>query len=159
VPVRASEGVAVIWPRLNQADSKRLHDAGVCRGCFWQFVLDDDEEGGQGGLSRHGVFTYGHLTENWISGPYGREEVPAQPVHIDQLPPDIRQALKQVRFDKLSFADTPHVQPVEHTECVSWESAYLDSTGKNIRPIPGREGDYADIADEMEDMAGEYNIE
>jgi hypothetical protein len=163
MPVRASEGTAVVWRRLNQAESKRLHDAGVCRACFWHFhPLDDagnEAEGYVPALSRHGVYTYGHLTENWISGPYGREEVPAQPVHVDQLPPDVRQALKQVRFDKLSFADTPHVQPVEHAECVSWESAYLDSTGKNIRPIPGREGDYADIAGEMQGMGGEYNVE
>ena len=25
-----------------------------------------------------GLYVYGHLCENWISGPYGREQVPAQ---------------------------------------------------------------------------------
>lgn len=152
--VRASEGVAVLFRQLSEAVAERLHSSGVCRGCSWYF--EANEEMGMGpDPAAHGIFRYSHLTENWISGPYGRIRQSAQPIHVDQLPPRVRDAIKAVRFDTLSFTDTPHIQPVEHTPCESWESAYLDVTGKHIRPIPGKEAEYATAYEELADMGGE----
>ena len=63
--------------------------------------------------------------------------------------------VKQLRFDNLSFAQATHIQPVEHTECVSWEAAWLDVAGKKVRPMPGREEDYADAVGELDNLADE----
>jgi hypothetical protein len=131
---------------------QRIHDAGECLGCFYLFG-----RGGGEGLdpAGQGLFEYSHLTENWISGPYGRVARPLKPLHVDQLPPDVRELVKQMRFDKLSFAEATHLQPVEHTECVSWEAAWLDVAGKKVRPMPGREEDYADAVGELDNLADE----
>ena len=83
--------------------------------------------------TRLGLFDYRHLCENWISGPYGREVIPARPVHLDQLPPSLREAVGHMRFPTLCFAETPHLQPVEHARCVSWQSAFLTADGRAIR--------------------------
>jgi hypothetical protein len=97
---------------------------------------------------------YEHLTDNWISGPYGCAARPVQPLHVDQLPPEVRNLVKGMRFANLSFAQAPHVQPIEHTDCASWEAAWLDVTGKKVRPVPGREDDYADAVGELDGMPG-----
>jgi hypothetical protein len=158
VEVPASEGVAVVWRRLVREGYERLHAAGACRGCF--FYFDGGEEGMPPNLAQHGLFDYRHLTVNWfISGPYGRAEVPVQPVHVDQLPPDLRRQVKQMRFETLRFAETPHIQPVEHGECASWEAGYLDVTGRDIRPIPGKEEEYADHYEELAEDADPFRVE
>jgi hypothetical protein len=73
------------------------------------------------------------LCENWISGPYGCKEWPATPLHVDQLPPHLRALVSEMQFDSLCFAQTPHIQPVEHDTTSSWESAYLSGDGLTIR--------------------------
>jgi hypothetical protein len=159
VEVQASEGVAALFSQLSEALAKRLHDSGACLGCSWYFQGEEGYEEYRPDLAARGLYCYGHLTENWISGPYGRERQPVVPVHIDQLPPQIRDAVKGLRFETLCFAETPHIQPVEHAECISWESAYMDVTGKHIRPIPGREEEYADAYEEMAGMGDNIEIE
>lgn len=157
VEVQANEGFAVMFPEMSEALAKRLHDSGACLGCSWYFH-DEEREGYSPDLTARGLFSYSHLTENWISGPYGRVRRPAQPIHVDQLPPRMRQAVKAMHFDSLSFAQTPYVQPIEHADCVSWESAYLDVTGKHIRPIPGKEAEYADAYDELADIGDNVEV-
>jgi hypothetical protein len=154
VEVPASEGVAVLFQQMSAELAKRLHDSGACLGCSWYFHAEEMEAHSPN-LAARGLFSYSHLTENWISGPYGRVRRPAQPLHVDQLPPRIREAVKTMRFDSLSFAETTHIQPVEHAPCESWESAYMDVTGKHIRPIPGQEERYADTYGELAEDLGE----
>ncbi len=145
VEVAATEGKAVLLSSLSEEELNRYHALPEFRGSHNLFFI-------QGGrpheLAQHGLYEYNHLTENWISGPYGREAVPAQPLHIDQLPPALRQTLARFRLDKIRFADTLYFQPVEHTECISWESGYLDVDCKRIRPIPGREEEYGETFEE-----------
>ncbi len=152
VQAPSADGVAVTFQQLPPELGQRIHEADACLGCF--FLFGRAQEGGFDPAGQ-GLFEYSHLTENWISGPYGRVARPLKPLHVDQLPPDVRELVKQMRFDKLSFAEAAHVQPVEHTECVSWEAAWLDVTGKKVRPIPGREEDYADAVSELDDLADE----
>jgi hypothetical protein len=158
VEVPASEGVAVRFNELSEELAQRLHESGTCLGCSWLFQ-DEEREEQYPDLTARGLYTYSHTTENWISGPYGRVARPAQPIHVDQLPPRIRDAVKAMRFDSLSFATTPHIQPVEHAECFSWEPAYLDVTGKHIRPIPGKEEEYAETYEELAEVAGEDEVQ
>jgi hypothetical protein len=155
VPVSANEGVAFLLTGVSGATLQRLHDSGACRACSYHFNLDADGPS----LEELGLYNYRHLTENWISGPYGRQQLPTQPLHVDQLPPALRNQLKQIRFDTLSFGDTPHIQPVEHTPCESWEAAWMDVTGKQVRPMPGREEDYAEAYGNIQDLQGEFEVE
>jgi hypothetical protein len=150
VQVASGDSFAVTFQHLPAKLGRRIHDADACLMCFYLWRSAAAVE-----PARLGFFEYEHLTENWVSGPYGRTARPLQPLHVDQLPPDVRELVKQMRFDNLSFAQATHVQPVEHAECVSWESAYLDVTGKKIRPIPGREEGYAGAVEQLEDLGRE----
>ncbi|MFO0928265.1 MAG: hypothetical protein U0736_14705 [Gemmataceae bacterium] len=155
VEVAMTRGKGVLFTGLTDARLAELQALPECLGS-WNFYADEDDPAGMAG---RGFFVYEHLTDNWISGPYGREAVPGRPIHVDQLPPDVRRLVGQFRLDAVRFTDTPHLQPVELTECASWESAYIDVTGRHIRPIPGKEDEYADAYGEMVDMSDEFDIQ
>jgi hypothetical protein len=130
VPVRATTGYAVAFSRLTADQARRLNEAGVVVTSGY----DNGIEVADDGPARFGVFEYGHLCENWIAGPYGRERLPARPLHVDQLPPGIRQQLKEATLADRSFAETPHIQPIEHWECHSWDPAWqaVDGTTHGV---------------------------
>ncbi len=157
VQVPASEGVAVLFREMSEELAERLHDSGACLACTWNFQDEDDEQ--RPDLASRGLFLYSHLTENWIAGPYGRVTRPALPIHVDQLPPRLRRAIAALRFDSLSFVQTPHIQPVEHAECEAYDSAYLDATGTHTRAIPGREAEYAEIYQELAEGNEDLHVE
>jgi hypothetical protein len=148
--VNVTEGVAVILRGLSEEELNRYRDSANFRGCCNVYL----GEGFPHSLAHHGLYEYGHITENWISGPYGREAVPERPLHIDQLPPDLREQIDGLRLP-LCFAETPRLQPVDLAECISWEPAYLDVTGQRIRPIPGKEDEYAEIYEQLTEAGNE----
>jgi hypothetical protein len=156
VQVSASEGVAVLFREMSEELAERLHRSGSCLACTWSF--QDDEERRPDPAAR-GIYLYSHLTENWIAGPYGLVSRPAQPIHIDQLPPRLRRSIQALRFDSLSFAETPHIQPVEHAECEAWDPAYLDATGTRTRAIPGKEAEYAEIYKDLAEANENLHVE
>jgi hypothetical protein len=57
-----------------------------------------------------------------------------------------------MRFD-VNFAETPYIQPVQHTECASWETRWLDMDGKE-HPMTGREGE-EDLGESLENLGDE----
>lgn len=140
VPV--TEGYGVVFRQLADADLERYLQLPECVRSA-NLYFDDGDGNGDPSLARFGFYTYDHLTDNWVAGPYGREAVPARPLHVDELPPGLRALASRVRFD-LRFGETMHLQPAELTECESWGPAYLDSTGTRIRPLPGKEQEYAE---------------
>lgn len=146
-PVRATEGYAVVLPRLTAEQAGRLQDSGVVRSWTFHFARAGD----RADPPAMGVFEYGHLCENWISGPYGRERIPARPLHVDQLAPALRQSLKEATLSGVSFAETIHIQPAEHWPCESWEPAWLGLDGK-ARPFPGREGELEELRENFPDL-------
>jgi hypothetical protein len=133
--VRSHHGAAVILLKAAvERVGKRLHETGLCLGCYdctFRTRLGPEDAGAP--PSELGLFNYGHLTENWISGPYGLDERPLRAVHIDEVPIVLRGELRWVEFPTLCFAQTVHIQPVEHSVCSSWESAYLSADGTRIR--------------------------
>jgi hypothetical protein len=141
VEVAAIEGKAVLLRDPTTKELERYHALPEFRGSYLLYLFEGQTE--PSSPARFGVYQYSHLTENWISGPYGREMVPGQPLHVDQLPPGLRQSLSQLRLD-VRFADTTYIQPVEHSQCESREPGYLDVNCKRIRPIPGKEDEYAE---------------
>ncbi|MBL8799551.1 MAG: hypothetical protein JNM56_37055 [Planctomycetia bacterium] len=138
---------------------RQLHQDGLCLGCFWYYhnptgVVDEEER--LRDVARLGIFSYSHLTENWISGPYGREKLPRTPLHVEQLPPEVRRTVKQMKFGTLCFAETPHIQPAEFDDCTSWEHAYLSSDGKTIRAIPGNATyRFEDVCEQLRELQAE----
>jgi hypothetical protein len=137
IQVPAREGVAVLFGQVSYRLASRLHQEGVCLGCFP--YPEEDELA----LSRSGVFAYEHLDDDRLPGPYGRACYPLQPVHIDQLAPALRRQFLQLRFASLCFLETPHLQPAEHTECHSHGATiYLAADGVHIRPLRGHEDEY-----------------
>jgi hypothetical protein len=87
------------------------------------------------------VYETGRLDEA-LAERYERRQVPKQPLHIDQLPPRVREAVGRVCFDGLDFRKADVFQPVELTECSTWDAAYLAGDGKTVKPAPGRAGEY-----------------
>jgi hypothetical protein len=80
-----------------------------------------------------------------IVGAYLRERAPQTPLHIDQLPPGLRQRCRAVLFD-VRFDQCELLQPLEHVSCRFWSDfipVYLGSDGKTVRPVPGREAEFA----------------
>jgi hypothetical protein len=132
--VRARDGFAVWWQGLSEPDYGRLHAGkkAACTGCFWAFDLiegSDDEP--RVNLARHGVYVFTALGGNASANPYGVQLIPAAPVHVDQLPPDLRARLKEVQFENISFADNPVFQPAEHVPCTAYEGTYTDMKGRS----------------------------
>jgi len=142
--VRASGGLAVVLRRPDDGFLDRLHDSGVCLGCFNYDIDRDDLPLDSTDMpyfpARFGVYSYGHLWGDDVAGPYGREELPLRPIHVDELPPDLRQAVRRARFDRLCFAQTPHIQPAEWIPCDFFEpkAGYIASDGVTHKPRPRR---------------------
>jgi hypothetical protein len=143
--VPANGSAAVLWAALPVDVFRRLHDDGTCLHCRYHYEPDPEEVTD----FREALFVYQHLHDNWISGPYGRTSLPAKPVHLDELPEETRRRLESCRFENVSFRDDSLIQPVELTECASWEGAWLSSDGESIHPFPGEEERYREYYDEF----------
>ncbi len=146
--VPAASDVAVILRRLSDAAAKRLHRNGHCLGCFYSFWPSDIDVPTVT-PAEVGLFHYSHPMENWIALPYGRVSVPSIALHLDQLPPDHRALVGAMRFDRLRFAETAHIQPCEWDEVGCWQAAYMSADGQHIREI---EQDLADLDISYEEL-------
>jgi hypothetical protein len=84
-----------------------------------------------------GLFVYRHddRFENWISGPYFRERAPSSALHVDQLPPALRDYVSRMLLDCLTFREESRIQPVELTPCDSWQSEFVTLDGEQ-KPMP-----------------------
>jgi hypothetical protein len=76
--------------------------------------------------------------------PYDRYAVPEQPLHVDQLPPELRKRVRQAAFPGVCFHKAECIQPYEtYRECDGYRTddlhGYLCADGKTVKPIPGAE--------------------
>ncbi|MBV6624342.1 MAG: hypothetical protein KI793_15610 [Rivularia sp. (in: Bacteria)] len=78
-----------------------------------------------------GLFFYDNYAQ--VPIPYEREAVPETPVKVEDLPENIQQALSKSRFEKIRFAETEIIQPIEHTLCATWDDNgfWVDSQGND----------------------------
>jgi hypothetical protein len=136
--VPSTEGFAVIWERLPKTLFHALHSGNHCFHCRWEL----EDEDGPDNPSRAWAYAYEHLYDNWASGAYGRESQPRRPLHLDELPPELREQVGRFRLESLSFRETPYIQPVDHALCKSWQRSALALDGRTIGPIPGSEDEY-----------------
>ncbi len=92
-----------------------------------------------------GLYAFGYPEEFDPIAPYIRYYVPEIPLHIDQLPPNLRERCGEVRFD-VSFDQLERIQPLEFLPCAYWYEdrvAYVCGDGQTVRPIPGKEAEFA----------------
>ncbi len=78
---------------------------------------------------------------------YGR---PDNPLHVDQLPPQARKLVKKYLFADLRFSENEQIQLLQHLECQTWGdycAGYLCEDGKTVKPVPGKEKDFAAFAE------------
>jgi hypothetical protein len=91
-----------------------------------------------------GVIYYSYGDEFDPIGTYWRMVTPENPLHIDQLPPNLRERVKSFSFSTLDFTETRVIQPLEHYDCSFWDDedrvAYVASDDKTVRPLPFRPG-------------------
>ncbi len=65
VEVTATDGVAVLFRQVSESLAAQLHVNGACLGCCLYFQGEDASEGPLD-LTVRGLFSYSHLTDNWI---------------------------------------------------------------------------------------------
>jgi hypothetical protein len=150
--LKAVEGVAVHYPQLTEERARALRASPDYVGSKFydpRGELVEDEE--YNPFPARGFYCYDHLCENWIAGPYGRSSVPERPLKLEELPAPFRDAVGAMRFTRLSFAETRTIQPVEHTECGSWEPGWMDSEGE-YHAFEGREDEFEEPEDWGEDQ-------
>jgi len=104
-------------------------------------------------LARRGVYVYAYC-DGFLElyYPYRIEFKPEQPLHVDQLPPALRKLVKAVKLTGTDFSAGDFVQPLEHVECDFWWSegvAYIAADGKTVKPMPGREAEFADFCRDL----------
>ena len=129
----------------------------------------DEEERAEYGFDAEDVIPEEHLPDDkrvffysadLQSSLYGRSRRPRKPVHVDELPPDAREAVGRVRFETIDFAASKTLQPCELTACSAWSPYYLASDGKTFRPVPGREDEYAkEVKRLRQEFGDEYTFE
>jgi hypothetical protein len=150
----ASDGTALVLMQPSLALIQALHVLSICRGCCYHPGSWDTRE--TTSAARLGLFAYDHLEyvdlnhEYVLPAPYGRQMVPQQALHVDQLSPAVRKMLLKVRFSALCFTETPHIQPVEFTACESWgDAAFLSGDGKRIVPLLPESANYRTVYDSI----------
>jgi hypothetical protein len=74
------------------------------------YVLPDEFEPS---AASYGIYHYGCS----FSGPYHRREIPDHPLHVDELPPVLRDALASLTLDRLAFASTETFDPDHFADC------------------------------------------
>ncbi len=92
-----------------------------------------------------GLYFFDYVDDIFPIGPYFRTLVPEAPLHVDELPPELRERCRAVQFD-VRFDQIQRVQPLEFTGCEYWDQerdAYLCGDGKTVKPVPGRESHFA----------------
>jgi hypothetical protein len=97
---------------------------------------------------------------------YARRVVPPRPVHVDQLPPAVRDGCKLIRLP-VAFAAAERVQPLDFFECGYWyvedRAGYVAADGVTVRPLPGKLEQFAEsvrqFREEYPDEAARYQFE
>jgi hypothetical protein len=105
-----------------------------------------------------GVFLYSYgeyhpLAMERVVGAYVCDVAPKEPLHVDQLPPELRVACEEVHLDT-RFDQSSMVQPLEFVDCHFWYTnsiAYLCGDGKTVRAVRGCESEFADFVGAFRD--------
>src|SRR5262245_31270524 len=78
----------------------QLHDASYDPET--DYFSDEDQHAGRVGLF---YFGYRYEAAEGVAGVYTREVVPERPLHVDQLPPALRDKVREILFPGVNFAE------------------------------------------------------
>jgi hypothetical protein len=113
-------------------------------------VLEDDFDEMEEQAADLGLYLYEYIGEfGPLVRPYSYRWMPGTPRHVEQLPPGLREQFKRVRFEGIDFPNTDIIQLAEHMPRLSvyfyydTSVAYLAADEKTVRPIPGKEEQFA----------------
>jgi hypothetical protein len=123
---------------------------------------DYDWEGLEREATERGLFVYTYPEALSIIEPYARTGTPDTPLHVDQLPPDLRKQFKKTAFNRVDFAQDESVQPAEHFRCEFWSveaGGYLAGDHRTVRPIPGQEEQFRQFCEEVRQWEPEKSKE
>ncbi|MDC0832370.1 hypothetical protein POG22_05005 [Geitlerinema sp. CS-897] len=83
-----------------------------------------------------GLFVY--VQDSPIPLPYKKITEPKTPLHLDDLPEALQDAISWTWFDRLRFSDTPLLQPIEHMPCATWynDGWWVDTEGNEHEGHP-----------------------
>jgi hypothetical protein len=133
-PLPSAVGVCFLLGPGTQELRSLLHQSNACSACD-DDDPDDEIEGRETRLSGHGIYVYlSEFDYGRTAGLYLRHRLPAVPLKLSELPADLQAAIGAVRFDRLSFAESPAVQPMETHECNTWGemTAYRTVDGREV---------------------------
>lgn len=133
-----------LWTRFVQ----RVHAEGWCLGCH--YVNESEIR-----FAQRGAFHYSAQEIFYIAEPYGRTIQPTRPLHVSELPAELRTIAEQRQLPH-RFADTVYIQPVEHLDCDTWTDVYLSEDGSTIRGVGRPES--ARALDEIRAAAAELGV-
>jgi hypothetical protein len=113
-----------------------------------------------------GFFLYEHGDGYDPIDVFERRVAPARPVHVEELPPQVRAACKKTRL-AVAFAAAERVQPLEHLPCAYWydedRCAFLAADGVTVRPVRGKEARVAEFVRQFRetfpDQVARYRFE
>jgi hypothetical protein len=114
-----------------------------------------------------GIFMYDYCDAWDPIEAYRRWFAPTEPVHVEQLPPAVRRGCKRIQLPGVRFAEADRVQPLEFFPCACWgreaRVAYVAADGVTVRPIRGREAQFADFVRQLRaespETAARYHFE
>jgi hypothetical protein len=162
----ASHSMDTSWFAVDEAGCVGLFDTGEnghapdgedndVRGELWDLVkpagAEEDWPAEEEMCEVAGVYYFSYVDDLVPLGSYARVVAPDAPLHVDQLPPEMRRRCRLVRFP-VRFDQVEEFQPLEHVPCVYWYDervAYLCGNGRTVKPIPGKEGEFAQFVREF----------
>jgi hypothetical protein len=115
-----------------------------------------------------GLFCYDFGDSGDPVEPYTRMAVPTEPLHVEQLPPTLRQRVGMAAFPAVCFLKAERIQPFEtYPECdgfsIEDQHGYLCADGKTVKPIPGAERYFhewvEDFREQYPQVAARYHFD
>jgi hypothetical protein len=106
----------------------------------------EDFDAAEDRLGDRGFFVYWYMDlPEPVLAAYSGKVVPDQAIHVDELPPTVRQFVSKATLPGANFATDDEVQPIGQVDCFYYsedEVAFLTAGEKEARPVPGREARY-----------------
>jgi hypothetical protein len=74
---------------------------------------------------------YEYSPDGYQVNPYDRNYLLKEPIHFDDLPPEIINRLNITELPNVRFSETESIQPIEHMPCQTWGGSedWIDTNG------------------------------
>jgi len=98
--------------------------------------VGDENSTSDGFASLFGLFVY--VQDSGAPLPYTKTGEPIVPLCLEDLPEHLQDAISWTWFDRLEFADSNKIQPIEHMRCDTWygDKWWIDTEGQEHEEHP-----------------------